>query len=1065
MRCLLTDLVVSFAIICAAEAQQPLQVAQTQESIIVRGDHFSATWRRDAAWQLASVQIEDFEGAFTIDGKRDDIRGIGALVIRCSGTDYFAWRGAADTPQFLAQSEDHLLFTVAVTPRSADGRPCPLHIRQEFSVFGEGAVFCDFTLVPATGAEQTVIDDVELGTALNTAELQYLRWHWKQGLRGNEDLAREVSFRFPQYLRVLGATVGRQRPYTNHVDMFLEEKKSLTGDGEEGMWCEVSDDSGAAKRFCWHLGAPVQANHEFSYTNRWGIALGHFRLNDNAVGQRVAHWQEGNAHLMTYPSDSAIKAMAECGVSICVLHLYWSRDGWGNYEPFDEEDMRRWVRTCHNYGIKCIAYAVPADRPGTKGVNKEWIRDLNLDGIFFDSGSVHWRYMQPGGAIGGFGREFPALDFLKLTRHYRDAVGPEGILISHAGGTAPDVLYHLNMNAYLAGEWRTQAAMLDDFRAAAYHNGVGYAVAHPWCEYEPFQTRHAAATFCAVGGFPHILCGRGTHQNNNYHRSVYRSADFVLPYWQILSTIPMDRTTTLYTETAAPAARATQPLVYCCVYQRSPDLLLVTVANLGEPCSPVITLNEELLQIRGTYRLLQLGGRDMAEFEVADLGSWRSGPIELGMLGKDDYVGLLLTCGQLPRYTSAALARIERLVAAFNDREPPTTPSGLAASRAPGVVKLSWQPATDEFHVVEYRLYRGTDEAPLALLAAVEESIEYSDYTAPMGVSLRYAVSAVDVAGNEGPKSKPVRVRSPGREITIDSLIPVNGYWEQDGEYLRQGFTRAPATSEGATITFPTTTAQFVRVYFTGGLLNNNNAHVVEMKVHDEKGREIEPVNVTSSGSDPGHPEAAAADGITDDVRNGWWSDRNRGLPAWLAFDLGKPHTVSSVWLLTYWDGKRLYDYSIQLSPDGRDWTGVASGPGAVTNARALADVEFADGIAGVTTLELDMQRSGGGLLFRCPDSNNGYALYLDEVWDGNLVLAKLVDGKLQRLKSAFFPYSLHNPIPHRLSVTCQGATLKCYCDEVLAFEVTDDTFSHGQVGLIVPTGHQLKFMNLLVAP
>jgi len=76
------------------------------------------------------------------------------------------------------------------------------------------------------------------------------------------------------------------------------------------------------------------------------------------------------------------------------------------------------------------------------------------------------------------------------------------------------------------------------------------------------------------------------------------------------------------------------------------------------------------------------------------------------------------------------------------------------------------------------------------------------------------------------------------------------------------------------------------------------------------------------------------------------------------------------------------------------------------------------------------------GLLFRCPDSNNGYALYLDEVWDGNLVLAKLADGKLQRLKSMFFPYSMHNPIPHRLSVECQDSTLKCYCDEVLVFDV-----------------------------
>ena len=233
------------------------------------------------------------------------------------------------------------------------------------------------------------------------------------------------------------------------------------------------------------------------------------------------------------------------------------------------------------------------------------------------------------------------------------------------------------------------------------------------------------------------------------------------------------------------------------------------------------------------------------------------------------------------------------------------------------------------------------------------------------------------------------------------------------------------------------------------------------MRVRDAAGNEIKPVAVSSIGSDPGHPDYEAADGITDKGRNGWWSDRTKKMPVWIAFDLGTAHEVVSVWLLTYWDGKRFYDYTVQLSEDGQEWRDVGNGPGATSNARALGDLDMADGIAGVTTLESDPERCGGGLLFRCPDENNGYSLTLEPRWDGNLVLDKLVDGKLHRLAGAFFPFSIHNPIPHLISAECDGPAIRCYCDGRLVMEVTDETFTSGRVGMIVPSGRRLKFMNL----
>lgn len=1065
MRPSLLTAIIVLAGATSSLAQQPLEVELSADAIHARGDHFKATWLRDESWQLAQVQVEDLDGPFSICGARDDIEGLGALSITAQGETYSCRKGRAQAPRILEQTGDLLSFAVDTVPRSSDGAACPIRVEQVFTIFGEGAIFCEFTVSVPRDGQQVSIEGVEVGMALDTSALGFLRWHWKHTWRGKEDLPRKLPLADKRYLRVLGTTMGRRRPYTNQVEMCLEEQKSLAGDGEKGMWCEVTDDAGRAKRFSWHLGGPVEARPGYSYTNRYGIALGHFRTNDNAIGQRIAHWQEGNSNLMTYPSDSAIAAMAECGVTVCVLHLYWYNPA---YVPYDEPRMRRWIESCHKRGIKCIVYAFPHDREGTAGINRDWLQRLGLDGIYFDFGATHARSMKTGAITGQEKRAFPAMGTVKLTRHFRQAVGPEGIIISHSGGYAPDAFFHLNLNAYLPGEAGVQGAMLQDYRAAAYHTGMSYAVVHPWCEYASFQNRHGAATYCAVGGFPHILFGRGTHQDNNYHRSVYHSARFVLPYWQMLSLIPMDRQTTLYTASTAEAAVAQPASVRCCVYQRSTDLLLVTASNLGDTGETSVRLDEKLLGLSGEYRALEVAGKDIGSLSVTDRGRWAGGPIDLGALDADDHVGLLLFKGQMPEHTSTQLARIRRLVAAFNDTEPPSVPRGLTARADRGVVRLAWAPAADEHHVSEYKLYRGQAGAVAQLLATAEEATEYADRTASLGADIVYAVSAVDASGNESPRSDTARLTTPGSAIAYNRLTAVNGQWSESGVWLLQGAARKPAPSDGVTVSFPARKAQYIRAYFTGGMGNYGCAHVVELQARGAQGEVFTPAAVTSSGDDAGHPASDVADGVTNKTGNGWWSDRNKPLPAWVALDLGGPRQVAGVWLLTFWDGTRFYDYTIEVSDDGQEWTpvtGTGATAGPVANARSLAPVELADGIAGVTTLELDPERSGGGLLFRCLDGNNGYSLTLEPRWDGNLVLDKLVEGKLKRLKGAFFPFSIHNPIPHRIWVECRGSTIKCYCDGALAFEVQDDTFGKGKVGLIVPSGRRLKYRNLSVSP
>ncbi len=94
---------------------------------------------------------------------------------------------------------------------------------------------------------------------------------------------------------------------------------------------------------------------------------------------------------------------------------------------------------------------------------------------------------------------------------------------------------------------------------------------------------------------------------------------------------------------------------------------------------------------------------------------------------------------------------------------PPAAPAGLAAVAAEGFVSLSWRPAKER-DLDGYRVWRreavGQPFGPLGE-GLVRENI-FTDRSAAKGVSYVYAVSAVDLAGNEGPRSEGASVVAKG---------------------------------------------------------------------------------------------------------------------------------------------------------------------------------------------------------------------------------------------------------------------------------------------------------------
>ena len=75
-----------------------------------------------------------------------------------------------------------------------------------------------------------------------------------------------------------------------------------------------------------------------------------------------------------------------------------------------------------------------------------------------------------------------------------------------------------------------------------------------------------------------------------------------------------------------------------------------------------------------------------------------------------------------------------------------------------------------------------------------------------------------------------------------------------------------------------------------------------------------------SGGTQEGHFPEHAVDGMADQW-SAWWATPG---PQWLEVDLEKVYRLGSVRVFPYWDGSRYYQYTVEVSTDGRNWLQVA---------------------------------------------------------------------------------------------------------------------------------------------
>jgi hypothetical protein len=106
------------------------------------------------------------------------------------------------------------------------------------------------------------------------------------------------------------------------------------------------------------------------------------------------------------------------------------------------------------------------------------------------------------------------------------------------------------------------------------------------------------------------------------------------------------------------------------------------------------------------------------------------------------------------------------LVPHLLDTAPPATPNGLAGVLEPSGVRVHWA-ANSEADLAGYHVYRALSAQGLyaRLTTSAVATNEFIDASAPDTVSVWYAVSAVDAAGNESARTAATRVFLQGGDI------------------------------------------------------------------------------------------------------------------------------------------------------------------------------------------------------------------------------------------------------------------------------------------------------------
>jgi fibronectin type 3 domain-containing protein len=169
---------------------------------------------------------------------------------------------------------------------------------------------------------------------------------------------------------------------------------------------------------------------------------------------------------------------------------------------------------------------------------------------------------------------------------------------------------------------------------------------------------------------------------------------------------------------------------------------------------------------KGIAVLWKAAGAEKLQYRVFRRAADEKEPLMVATVDRPEYIDAEVTAGKRYEYSvQTFLANAESEVTppvgvVSKDIFAPAAPSGLTAVASLNTIELGWE-RNSEADFGHYSVYRAEGEGPFIAAGEKVEEPAFSDKQITSGKTYRYAVSAVDQAGNEGERTAPVQAQAP----------------------------------------------------------------------------------------------------------------------------------------------------------------------------------------------------------------------------------------------------------------------------------------------------------------
>ncbi len=793
----------------------PLRVSKSGADITVEGGHFALTWSAARAGDLTSIRLHDGVEWHELVGKGARRTSVPGLMIYTPGGTLGS--NSSGTATISEESPDRVVVTTHSHPATEEGKASALDLRQNYTVWREGAVFVDLDLELPAGAPLQTVRQASIGWPVEPNGYTLSFWHWESGVvRGSGFLEPKLTFTVP-FASNLGLALGTAGNISNQLQLIIESDRPL-GSSKGRVVSSVKD----GRHFSFWLRVegenPVELTGPYHYRNRWGFLLGRAPARSRLAGHRIASWSEEGGTGRAYPTPDALDALAQSGASAVIVGLSGSSPPVGESLPdtnapagrnlqspgsnssapahsaFESRSMaveNEWVgegalhdfiKAAHEVNLRCLATTVPHGDGEALG---RWAREIGLDGLYLNEASAHYGAIPDSEEANG--EHYPAQATFAWGQALRRGLGPDGIIIIHTGLEAPDMTLGLLADGVAFGteraEWRAGNSTLIN----AYYGGFGFATPCPLGTAKAMQGPRAVAVAAAIGGVPIVPLGHGPK------RSAFVGGEWALPLWQVLRIIDPGSHVDLWPPGVRAVVAPSNLAFWSTVYRLGDGAALLVTANLSTAVrdSTGFAVDLAALGIHGEADVQVLTADSIENFAVRHAGRTATGKFRTDGIPSHGLRGYLFTQGEPSERVARGLDEGLQVVRTFADQRPPNAPAEVEVNPVTVGLEIRWAPAADDHHVGTYRIFRSADPRfrqakDTLLLDQVYEEDRYRDLAVSPGESWSYVVTAVDVAGNESRPSTVVTGRVPSGErsysftdsaATRRAFTPLSGTW------------------------------------------------------------------------------------------------------------------------------------------------------------------------------------------------------------------------------------------------------------------------------------------------